>query len=112
MSAGHGQVCLKLCLLGTSFLLVCGVLRSGYTCDSQCRERRCFYDDTLFYSYTLDMDDCGGCQFGWVQSLPSLRLCGLFECLGSTNAITCRFDEGWLRQRCQMRPVGLLPHAA
>jgi hypothetical protein len=37
------EICIKLCLLSSCFFVFCGVLRSGFSCDNQCREIQYFY---------------------------------------------------------------------
>jgi hypothetical protein len=47
-----------------------------------------------------------------VPSLPSLRLCSLFEFMAAANPLTCRFGNGWLGPGTQVGAVGYVPHGA
>ena len=51
-------------------------------------------------------------RFIRVPSLPSLRLCSLFEFMAAANPLTCRFGNGWLGPGTQVGAVGYVPHGA
>ena len=59
MKRSPGETCLRACLVAACMLLTCGTLYPA--CDTECRERKYFYDWGLSTGYELGFDTCLMC---------------------------------------------------